>query len=317
MEHYLASLQSIDVAPWVLVVLTVTLGLQVASDPVLGRRDHRRLLATVAREGEGARLRLYRRWIAQSWAWAVLAVTLVAALPGVGPADLGLRLPELGPLLDRLGSTDLTAMLVTGMAAGAALGAVLALVLRAGTDAVPAASALAPMLPRTRRGRRAWAGLSVTAGITEEVVYRGLLVLTVALLLPGAHPAVVVAVGAVVFGVAHLYQGWRGVLTTAVVGAVLTALYLSTSSLLVPIVLHALMDLRALAVRPPSEARPGHEREAPPAHEGEAPAPAGEAPPEGEAPGHEGGASEGVTPPAHGTPPAEPTASEATREVSR
>jgi membrane protease YdiL (CAAX protease family) len=39
-----------------------------------------------------------------------------------------------------------------------------------------------------------------------------------------------------------------GVLTTGVLGAVLAALYLGTGSLLLPVVLHALVDLRFLLV---------------------------------------------------------------------
>lgn len=106
------------------------------------------------------------------------------------------------------------------------------------------------MLPTTARGRRGWAALSVTAGVTEEVTYRGLVLLTLALLLPTADPRVVVVVAAVLFGLAHAYQGWTGMLATALAGAVLAGLYLATGSLVVPMVLHVLVDLRALTLAP-------------------------------------------------------------------
>lgn len=55
----------------------------------------------------------------------------------------------------------------------------------------------------------------------------------------------------------HLYQGAGGVAGTAVVGFIFGLLFLLTGSLLYPIVLHAVMDVRMLAlVRPPVDARP-------------------------------------------------------------
>jgi membrane protease YdiL (CAAX protease family) len=57
-----------------------------------------------------------------------------------------------------------------------------------------------------------------------------------------------VTVAGAVFGLAHAYQGVTGVVTTGVLGGVLAALYLGTGSLLLPVVLHALIDLRFLLV---------------------------------------------------------------------
>jgi membrane protease YdiL (CAAX protease family) len=54
----------------------------------------------------------------------------------------------------------------------------------------------------------------------------------------------------VVFGIGHLYQGAAGGIQTAVIGFVLGALFVVTGSLLIPIVVHAVMDLRVLAMLP-------------------------------------------------------------------
>ena len=58
------------------------------------------------------------------------------------------------------------------------------------------------------------------------------------------------------FGLAHWYQGRLGMLATGVLGAVLTQLYLTTGSLLLPMVLHVLIDLRLLLDRPHRPRRP-------------------------------------------------------------
>jgi membrane protease YdiL (CAAX protease family) len=63
-----------------------------------------------------------------------------------------------------------------------------------------------------------------------------------------------VAASAVIFGLAHVYQGIGGVLVTTLMGALLGVVYLATGSLLAAMAVHALMDLRLLLVpAPPDE----------------------------------------------------------------
>ena len=96
------------------------------------------------------------------------------------------------------------------------------------------------ILPATVREARAFAGVSITAGICEEVLYRGYLLWYLQSL--GLGPgAVVVAI--VAFGITHAFQGIRGMVGTGVMGAVFMGLYLLTGSLVAPIVFHATVDL--------------------------------------------------------------------------
>jgi len=53
-----------------------------------------------------------------------------------------------------------------------------------------------------------------------------------------------------IFGLVHFYQGWVGILATTAAGFVFAALYLATGALWVVIVLHALMNLNSLWLRP-------------------------------------------------------------------
>lgn len=70
----------------------------------------------------------------------------------------------------------------------------------------------------------------------------------------GLPSAVLVLVAAVAFGLAHAYQGRAGIVLTGVLGGVMAALYLGTGSLLLPVLLHAAIDLRFLLV--PTRALP-------------------------------------------------------------
>jgi uncharacterized protein len=58
----------------------------------------------------------------------------------------------------------------------------------------------------------------------------------------------------VAFGLAHAYQGLVGIVPTGLLGGIMAAVYLQTGSLLLPVLLHAVIDLRFLLV--PARALP-------------------------------------------------------------
>jgi membrane protease YdiL (CAAX protease family) len=57
-------------------------------------------------------------------------------------------------------------------------------------------------------------------------------------------------VAAVIFGIGHLYQGVKPALATAVLGFALGGVFVVTGSLLIPMIAHALLDLRVLILLP-------------------------------------------------------------------
>lgn len=104
------------------------------------------------------------------------------------------------------------------------------------------------LLPQSRREIALFAGVSVTAGICEEVLYRGFLFTYLQASPWNLDPFTTVLVSSALFGIAHFGQGIKGMLLTGVVGATLGMLYLVTGSLLAPIIVHILIDLRATAL---------------------------------------------------------------------
>jgi membrane protease YdiL (CAAX protease family) len=98
------------------------------------------------------------------------------------------------------------------------------------------------MMPRSPDELRWFGRLAVTAGICEELLYRGYLIWYLSSWV-AVVPAAIVA--SVVFGFGHAYQGPRGIAVTALVGAFLSAIYLLTGSLIACVVIHAMMDLYA------------------------------------------------------------------------
>ncbi len=97
------------------------------------------------------------------------------------------------------------------------------------------------VFPRTRQEYGLFLLVSLTAGICEEILFRGYLIAYVRGFGPG--PVVAGIVCGAWFGLAHAYQGPAGVLKTGVLGLVLVGGYLWTESLWVPMALHVLIDV--------------------------------------------------------------------------
>ena len=101
---------------------------------------------------------------------------------------------------------------------------------------------LAPLMPHTRSELYQWGGVSLTAGVCEEFLYRGFFIGVFAPWLGWWGAA---ALSLACFAGGHAYQGWKGVLQTGIAGAVYTLLVAAFDSLWPAIVLHAGMDLAA------------------------------------------------------------------------
>jgi hypothetical protein len=96
--------------------------------------------------------------------------------------------------------------------------------------------------PRSARECRVFQYMAITAGITEEIVYRGFMIAVLGIVLP--LWAAAIAAGAL-FVALHAYQGWRGMLKVAALTTLLTGLYLLGGSLWPVIVLHIGVDVIA------------------------------------------------------------------------
>jgi uncharacterized protein len=219
-------------------VLSAVLGVWVAFvQPFVGRRRYRRLIERLGRD-PSARLRHYQRGIAFEWVGAAL-VGLLALLAHS-------RLRSLWPP----GANTAVADQIPGIAVALVL---VTAVYRVGGRGTRRALAVqlrpvAALLPRTAAERGLFALLALTAGICEELLYRGFGLAALRWAAPGLGHAALIAVTAAAFGFAHLYQGRIGVVLTGLAGAYFAWIVISTGSLVPAMVLHALLDLRILGL---------------------------------------------------------------------
>ncbi len=225
------------------VVATMLVVLLVAVQPLRGRQRYRRLLVELEKNPD-ARRRFYLRGIATSWI-AVGVVAVIGALAGRGPASIRLTLQHLQP--------DATQLIVLYVGVAAfALGASLIVLWRGNERQIDRfrrqLGGFVAIIPRTRVERLTFALVAVTAGICEEVLYRGFGIAYVRWLHPSAGSALLVVVIGICFGIAHLYQGPRGVVLTGLIGGFFTWITLLTGTLAPAILIHVLVDLRVVAL---------------------------------------------------------------------
>ena len=110
-------------------------------------------------------------------------------------------------------------------------------------------------LPATWTERRWWVFVSITAGVCEEILFRGFMLHYLHVFPWTLNLTLALLISSVIFGIHHLYQGASGVAGTAIFGTFFGLLFLLTGNLLLPIILHAVMDLRLLVIlRPPADA---------------------------------------------------------------
>jgi uncharacterized protein len=178
--------------------------------------------------------------------WAVTFWVLA-----VMPLDALLRAPsgDSSSFLPRLSAEEIPRVVVVLIIASVAPVLVAAVIPALRTRLLRAFDPMDYLLPRTKPELVLFAAVSISAGICEEVIYRGFLMHYLqsgpwTLSLGGS-----LLVSSAVFGVAHAGQNVKGVLMTALAGLLLLGgLYVASGSLVWPILVHAVMDLRFLGI---------------------------------------------------------------------
>lgn len=204
------------------------------------------------------RQRVFRKWTLQ--AFLFFAGLALAVLLLLGRLDALIQMPPefhgLTAWIDRdpdggeIGYGFLLGLLVAPIVGGL-IGVAIRSRLR---DRKPAARPprllgdIEPLLPRNREERR-WTGLmAINAGPSEELFFRLMLPLLIALVTGSAAFAFIAA--GLIFGLVHYYQGLLGILVTTLIGFVFAAFYLVTGTIWVPVVAHSLMNLNSLWLQP-------------------------------------------------------------------
>ncbi|MEX1184270.1 MAG: CPBP family intramembrane glutamic endopeptidase [Gemmatimonadota bacterium] len=156
----------------------------------------------------------------------LLATLAVSRFSGYAAQDIGLA-----------GAVTLRTVVIAATLAAAGVAVLFAFRFAGVREAL----AVRELLPRSRGERLLFVFVSITAGICEEIIFRGFLLHALDQATGSAAAALVLSSGA--FGVVHAYQKSAGALRAALLGAILAAPILLGHSLHSSILAHALIDV--------------------------------------------------------------------------
>jgi membrane protease YdiL (CAAX protease family) len=209
--------------------------------PLLGRRRIQRLMG-MTETSKRDRLTLYASTVAFQWLAVAVIVWRVFA-HGLALADLGLAIP-------RPAITAVATVLLSGLVLANQL-----ISLRRITTHPETVRGILPqlalkVLPQDRSERLAFFVVVLTVAICEEVIFRGFAQRVLYQWSSGIILAGIIG-SSLLFGLAHLYQGVRGLIATFVVGLLFATLRWWTGSLLAPLIAHFIADITAGFMAPP------------------------------------------------------------------
>lgn len=101
------------------------------------------------------------------------------------------------------------------------------------------------MLPITSNEKKVWVVTAISAGITEEILFRGFLFFLMGQLFPALNIFWILGAATLIFGIGHLYQGLTEAVKPMLIGFMFGLFYIAFGSILPCILLHAMQDLCA------------------------------------------------------------------------
>ena len=202
--------------------------------PVSGYFETRRYVARAEAGHPVDRVRFYRQTAALEWGFlaALAAAWIVFGRP---VADLGFVPP--GGL--EFWSSAVVLVLLTGLLVYSWRLAKRASEAKRARELNSLGTTI-HFVPHTNRELNYFYAVSVTAGIVEEIVYRGFVLWYLAHIMPLWGAVVVSSVG---FGLAHSYQGVQGAVRSGLVGLAFGILYVVSGSIWLPIIGHMILDV--------------------------------------------------------------------------
>jgi membrane protease YdiL (CAAX protease family) len=96
------------------------------------------------------------------------------------------------------------------------------------------------LMPRSRKEESWFTGVSVNAGLSEELIFRGYLIWYLNNFVPLYWAA---GIAVVVFAFAHSYQGLKQIPAILLISAVVVSLFVYSGSLLIPVLFHIVLDV--------------------------------------------------------------------------
>jgi membrane protease YdiL (CAAX protease family) len=109
-------------------------------------------------------------------------------------------------------------------------------------------------VPRTTKERKQHTLIVFSTATCEELMCRGFTAFLLQAVFPGISIFLVILISSVLFALAHLYQGLRGVIEAGIFGVITMSLFLVTGSLIFPMLFHFMTDFSYTFLLPKEQA---------------------------------------------------------------
>ena len=239
--------------PWDFILILFVLGVLV---PWRGAMRIRRLLAQPALT-TSERLSLYASTIAFQW--------LIVAIVAWRAFSRHLTLEELGLTVSAPWHTVLIAVVLTALLCVNQWASLRRIARLPENQRGFMLRFTEKIMPHSSPEVLVFTALACTAGVSEEFLYRGFVFAAFIRVFENATFLALfaaVVISSALFATGHLYQGWRGILTTFVVGILFSSLRIWSGNLAPPVAAHIAVDLVA-GVCGPRLLRAGSELQTP------------------------------------------------------
>jgi membrane protease YdiL (CAAX protease family) len=200
--------------------------------PIAGFKGYRKSTAKL-HSGEISRIAAYMQTIRMQW-WLALMAAVLWLVQGRSWAELGYRFSLDGGFMLAAALVVLVIIFFAMQLRG---------IRSADTETRDKLTRefkpVRDLMPQSGAELRAYYWLSLTAGIVEEMLWRGFLILYLSHFMPVWAAAIV---SGILFGLAHAYQGLASLPKLCAAGLLLSGLFLLSGSLWLPMVLHVIVD---------------------------------------------------------------------------
>ncbi|PEA80924.1 CPBP family intramembrane glutamic endopeptidase [Bacillus pseudomycoides] len=224
-----------------MIILTMLFLYLILGEGILGKRWYNKLQEDIQRN-QNARVLFYMRTM--SVMWGLTAIMLVTSyFIDIPFEEYGLKLPYIDSMSINHLEKENISMLV-----GACIGIIISFVAIKKSKVFQRhtekqMSSFSEMLPTNYRESILWILICITAGITEELLFRSFMMNYLSQLFPWLSTTGVLIISSIIFGLAHIYQGWKGVVGTMILGFLFGRLYVTTGSVYPSMLLHIIIDL--------------------------------------------------------------------------
>ncbi|QCR32493.1 CPBP family intramembrane glutamic endopeptidase [Lysinibacillus sp. SGAir0095] len=226
---------------WIIIIFTLLY------EPIIGYFEYQKFKIAVREDGN-VRTKYYKKLIVDLWI-PTISILLLVIVTEINLKDIGIAMPTIntGPqgsvvTYSILIIVFLYLLIVLYNCVGYHFSSKIRKKFIQAKESQLNTVSFSEIMPVTREEKHIWNYVSLTAGVTEEIIYRGFLIFAFSYLFPDLSIWLVLIFTSLLFGLAHTYQGFSGVIRTTVVGVLFACLYIGIGSILPLIVLHFLID---------------------------------------------------------------------------